>query len=135
MRRLSSLAWRSLGSRKLRSFLTTAGIALGVAVLFASLSAGVTMDAAVDKAAADEMGRADLRVGSLEEQGLTQATIDVITHVAGVSVAALRGVGVSESVSVGGGSGAAAEQADSRNTNISNAKHWFIFSSLGRPGG
>ena len=73
MRRLSSLAWRSLGARKMRSFLTTAGIALGVAVLFASLSAGATMDAAVDRAAADEMGHADLRVEALEEQGLSQA--------------------------------------------------------------
>ena len=88
MRRFSSLAWRSLGARKMRTFLTTAGVALGVAVLFASLSAGVTMDAAVDRAAADEMGRADLRVGALEEQGLSQATVDVIAHTEGVSVAA-----------------------------------------------
>jgi putative ABC transport system permease protein len=88
VRRLSSLAWRSLGSRKLRSFLTVAGIALGVAVLFASLSAGATMDAAVDSAAADEMGHADLRVQALEERGLSQATVDVIAGSAGVAVAA-----------------------------------------------
>ncbi len=88
MRRLSSLAWRSLGARKLRSFLTAAGIALGVAVLFASLSAGAAMDSAVDRAAADEMGSADMRVQALEEQGLTQATVDVISGEAGVSVAA-----------------------------------------------
>jgi len=87
VRRLSSLAWRSLGARKMRSFLTTAGIALGVAVLFAALSAGVTMDAAVDRAAADEMGRADLRVGP-RGAGLSQATVDVIAQTAGVSVAA-----------------------------------------------
>jgi putative ABC transport system permease protein len=72
----------------MRTFLTSAGIALGVAVLFAALSAGVTMDAAVDRAAADEMGRADLRVGALEEQGLSQATVDVIAQTGGVSVAA-----------------------------------------------
>jgi putative ABC transport system permease protein len=88
VRRLSSLAWRTLGSRKLRSFLTVAGIALGVAVLFASLSAGATMDAAVASAAADEMGHSDLRVQALEERGLSQATVDVITRSAGVSVAA-----------------------------------------------
>jgi putative ABC transport system permease protein len=88
VRRLSSLAWRSLGSRKLRSFLTVAGIALGVAVLFASLSAGATMDSAVDSAAADEMGHADLRVQALEERGLSQATVDVISTSAGVAVAA-----------------------------------------------
>lgn len=72
----------------MRSILTTAGIALGVAVLFAALSAGATMDAAVDRAAADEMGHADLRVGALEERGLSQETVDLIKRVAGVSVAA-----------------------------------------------
>jgi len=64
------------------------GIGLGVAVLYASLSAGAAMDSAVDKAAADEIGHADLRVQALEESGLSQATVDVIDHVAGVSVAA-----------------------------------------------
>jgi putative ABC transport system permease protein len=72
----------------MRSFLTMVGIALGVAVLFASLSAGATMDSAVDKAAADEMGRSDLRIQALEEQGLDAATVNVISQVAGVSVAA-----------------------------------------------
>jgi putative ABC transport system permease protein len=72
----------------MRSFLTMVGIALGVAVLFASLSAGATMDSAVDKAAADEMGRSALRVQALEEQGLDTATVNVISQVAGVSVAA-----------------------------------------------
>jgi len=56
VRGLSSLAWRNLRARLLRSVLTMAGVALGVAVLFASLSAGATMDAAVARAAADEMG-------------------------------------------------------------------------------
>jgi putative ABC transport system permease protein len=88
VRRLSSLAWRSLGARKLRSILTIAGIALGVAVLFASLSAGAAMDAAVNRAAADEMGRADLRVQALEERGLSGATVEVIAGTSGVSIAA-----------------------------------------------
>ena len=48
MRRLSSLAWRPLGARKVRSFLSMAGIALGVAVLFASLSAGASLAAGID---------------------------------------------------------------------------------------
>jgi putative ABC transport system permease protein len=72
----------------MRSFLTIAGIALGVAVLFASLSAGATMDAAVDRAAADEMGHAALRVQALEELGLSQATVDAIAQAPGVVVAA-----------------------------------------------
>jgi putative ABC transport system permease protein len=88
VRRFSSLAWRSLRARPLRSFLTAAGIALGVAVLFASLSAGATMDAAVDRAAADEIGHAALRVDALEEQGFSPGTVQAISKVAGVSVAA-----------------------------------------------
>jgi putative ABC transport system permease protein len=82
------LAWRSLGARKLRSFLTIVGVALGVAVLFASLSAGATMDAAVDRAASDEMDRAVLRVQALEERGLSPAAVQVAEQEAGVSVAA-----------------------------------------------
>ena len=88
MRRLSSLAWRSLGAQKLRSFLTTVGIGLGVAVLYASLSAGAAMDSAVDRAAADEIGHADLRIQALEESGLSSATIDVVRHMTDVAVAA-----------------------------------------------
>jgi putative ABC transport system permease protein len=88
VRRFSSLAWRSLRARPLRSFLTAAGIALGVAVLYASLSAGATMDAAVDRAAADEIGHAALRVEALEERGFTPQAVQAISHVAGVEVAA-----------------------------------------------
>ena len=65
-----------------------AGVALGVAVLFASLSAGATMDAAVARAAADEMGSSALRVEALEERGLSPATVALITRTAGVGVAA-----------------------------------------------
>jgi len=88
VRRLSSLAWRSLRAHPLRSFLTAAGIALGVAVLFASLSAGATMDAAVDRAAADEIGHAALRVQALEERGLSPETLAAIQAAPGLSVAA-----------------------------------------------
>jgi putative ABC transport system permease protein len=75
-------------ARRLRSALTIVGVALGVAVLFASLSAGSTMDAAVDRAATDEMGHAALRVQALEERGLSQETLNVVERAAGVEVAA-----------------------------------------------
>jgi putative ABC transport system permease protein len=88
VRRLSSLAWKSLWAHPLRSFLTSAGITLGVAVLFASLSAGATMDEAVDRAAADEMGHAVLRVQALEERGLGADTVATIEGVRGLAVAA-----------------------------------------------
>jgi putative ABC transport system permease protein len=88
VRRLSSLAWRSLLARRLRSFLTIAGVALGVAVLFASLAAGTTLDAAIDRAAADEMGHASVRVAALEEVGLSPAAVAAIEATAVVDVAA-----------------------------------------------
>jgi putative ABC transport system permease protein len=68
--------------------MTIAGVALGVAVLFASLSAGTSMDAAVTRAASDEMGRASLRVEALEERGLSPAAVLAVERAAGVSVAA-----------------------------------------------
>jgi putative ABC transport system permease protein len=88
MRRFSSLAGRSLRARPLRSALTMAGVALGVAVLFASLSASATMEAAVDRAAADEMGRAAVRVQTLEERGLSPDLLAVVTRTSGAAVAA-----------------------------------------------
>jgi putative ABC transport system permease protein len=88
VRRFSSLAWRSLRARPLRSFLTAFGIALGVGVLFASLSAGATMDTAVNRAAADEIGHAAVRVDALEERGLSAATVQAISGVAGVQITA-----------------------------------------------
>jgi putative ABC transport system permease protein len=72
----------------MRSFLTIAGVGLGVAVLFASLSAGATMDAAVDRAAAGEMGRAVVRVQALEERGLSPAAVQATERAVGVAVAA-----------------------------------------------
>jgi len=46
------------------------------------------MDAAVNRAAADEIGHAALRVDALEEQGLSPEAVTAITKVAGVQVAA-----------------------------------------------
>jgi putative ABC transport system permease protein len=88
MARLSSLAWRSLWARPLRTFLTIVGVALGVAVLFASLTTGATMDSALEHAAADDMGRADLRIEALEETGLTDATLAIVQGAFGLDVAA-----------------------------------------------
>ena len=46
------------------------------------------MDAAVNRAAADEIGHAALRVDALEERGLSPEALQAIAHVAGVSVVA-----------------------------------------------
>jgi ABC-type antimicrobial peptide transport system permease subunit len=75
---LSRYALRSLAARPLRSFLTVAGIALGVAVLFAALATNAGIDAAVDQTARDMIGRADLRVEGFAEGGLSRASVQAI---------------------------------------------------------
>ncbi|MGZ6339011.1 MAG: FtsX-like permease family protein [Candidatus Limnocylindrales bacterium] len=87
MRRLSSLAWRSLWGRPLRSLLTAAGIALGVAVLFAALVTNASIDAAADRTVRAVLGRSDLRVAAFTEAGLTEPTVRAIASTPGVAVA------------------------------------------------
>jgi putative ABC transport system permease protein len=85
---IDRLAWRTLASRPLRSLLTIAGIALGVAVLCASLTLGAALDAAVDRTVHDMVGRADLRVSAFLESGLSEAAVSTITTSEGVVDAA-----------------------------------------------
>ena len=87
MRSLSSIAWRSLASRRLRSLLTAAGIALGVAVVFAALATDRGVDESIERAARDQVGRADLRVVAFEEGGLSAATLAAVRASEGVAVA------------------------------------------------
>jgi putative ABC transport system permease protein len=81
---LDRLAWRAVAARPLRSLLTIVGIALGIAVLSASLTIGAALDAAVDKTVRDLVGRADLRVSGFLETGLSPTSIDIITSTDGV---------------------------------------------------
>jgi putative ABC transport system permease protein len=85
---LHALAWRSLRARPLRTTLTTIGVALGVAVLYAGLATNAGIDAAVDRAVTTMVGKADLRVASFGEGGLSSATVDTIEALPGVAVAA-----------------------------------------------
>lgn len=87
---LSRYALRSLAARPLRSFLTVAGIALGVAVLFAALATNAGIDAAVDQTARDMIGRADLRVEGFAEGGLSRASVQAIAGTPGVAIVAPR---------------------------------------------
>jgi putative ABC transport system permease protein len=84
---LDRLAWRAVVARPLRSLLTIVGIALGIAVLSASLTLGSALDAAVDKTVRDLVGRADLRVSGFLESGLSSNSIDTITTTDGVIAA------------------------------------------------
>jgi len=85
---IDRLAWRTLASRPLRSLLTIAGIALGVAVLCASLTLGAALDAAVDRTVRDMVGKADLRVSGFVESGLSESAIEAVTSSEGVVDAA-----------------------------------------------
>ena len=85
---IDRLAWRTLAARPLRSLLTIAGIALGVAVLCASLTLGAALDAAVDKTVRDMVGHADLRVSGFVEAGLSESAMSTIVGTNGVLDAA-----------------------------------------------
>src|SRR3954466_9632085 len=76
---LDRLAWRTLAARPLRSLLTIAGIALGVAVLCASLTLGAALDAAVQRTVNDMVGRADLRVSGFRDGGLSESAVATIS--------------------------------------------------------
>ena len=85
---LNRLAWRTLGARPLRTVLTILGVALGVAVLSASLTMGAGLDAAIDRTVRDVVGSADLRVSAFQDHALTDGTVDVIASTPGVAVVA-----------------------------------------------
>ncbi len=87
-RGLDGLAWRGLRARRLRTVLTTTGVALGVAVLFAGLSTNTGIESAVDRAVSTMVGRADLRVEAFGESGLSGVTLATIADTAGIDVVA-----------------------------------------------
>ncbi|HVA85899.1 MAG TPA: hypothetical protein VNF73_06225, partial [Candidatus Saccharimonadales bacterium] len=71
-------------SRRLRSLLTVAGIALGVGVLFATLATNAGIDRSVERTVTDVLGRTDLRVTAFQEVGLNPATIRAVATTPGV---------------------------------------------------
>jgi putative ABC transport system permease protein len=82
--RLSSLALRTLVARPARSALTIAGVALGVGVLFAVLVTNVGIAGGSERAVADRVGSADLRVSAFEERGLDPESVAAIGSAAEV---------------------------------------------------
>ena len=88
MRGLTAFGIRSMLARPLRAILTTVGIALGVAVLFASVATSAGIEAAIERTVVDLTGRADLRVGAFLETGLRPATVEAIEGTPGIAVAA-----------------------------------------------
>ena len=75
---LGSLAWRGLIARPLRTGLTVVGVALGVAVITATLIASQAADEAVAHSAAELLGRAELRVRAFNDGGFTPRTLQAL---------------------------------------------------------
>ena len=88
MSALNALARRTLVARPLRSVLTIVGIALGVGVLVAALVLNAGLDAAAERSAHDQLGRADLRVAAFEESGLSPASLAAMATTPGIAVVA-----------------------------------------------
>jgi len=86
--RLGALAWRGLAARPLRTALTVAGVALGVAVIAAALIAGQAATEAVRRAAQELYGSAQLRVRAFDTAGFTPRTVTALRQVPGVLNAA-----------------------------------------------
>jgi putative ABC transport system permease protein len=106
---LSSLAWRAVRARPVRATLTTIGIALGVAVLYAGLLTNLGIDRSIDRSVSDLLGRADVRVAALDGGGLSAEAVTAIESIPGVAVAAPqieRRTYLAASVATGGGSSA-----------------------------
>lgn len=86
--RLASIAWRGLFSRPLRTALTMAGVALGVAVVTATIVTGSSSQQALRSATADLLGSADVRLRAFEEAGFSPRTIQSLRALDGVEAAA-----------------------------------------------
>ena len=85
---LSSLAIRSLLARRGRTGLSIVGIALGIAVLYASLATDAGIGASIERTVRDLVGRADLRVEAFGPTDLAPASLTAIEDAPGVAVAA-----------------------------------------------
>ena len=86
--RLATLAWRGLSARPLRTALTAAGVALGVAIVAATLIANQAATETVERAASELFGQADLRVRAFAEAGLTPRAVTTLASLPGVEAIA-----------------------------------------------
>jgi len=73
--RFSAIAWRSLAARPLRTILTALGVALGVAIVGATLTANEASSRALERAAAQVLGSADLRVRAFNDAGFSPRAV------------------------------------------------------------
>jgi putative ABC transport system permease protein len=86
--RLATLAWRGLTARRLRSSLTIMGVALGVALVAGTLLASQAASEAVERAAQEILGKAEIRVRAFDPAGFTPRTVTTLRQIPGVKTAA-----------------------------------------------
>ena len=86
--RLGAIAWRGLRSRPLRTALAVVGVALGVAVVAASMITTAAADQAVRSAARELLGRAEIRLRAFDDVGFTPRTLQTVRGIPGVEVGA-----------------------------------------------
>lgn len=86
--RLATLAWRGLLARRLRTGLAAAGIALGVAVVTATIITGASAEQALRAATVELLGRADVRLRAFEDAGFQPRTVQALRATAGVEAVA-----------------------------------------------
>ncbi len=86
--RLAALARRGLAARPLRTLLTAAGVALGVAMVAGTLLANQAASEAVVRAAQELYGRADLRVRAFDPAGFSPRAVNTLRALPGVIAAA-----------------------------------------------
>jgi putative ABC transport system permease protein len=86
--RLASIAWRGLLARPLRTGLAVVGVALGVAVVAATIMTSASSEAALRSATVDLLGRADVRLRAFAEAGFTPRTLSALRSMADVTAVA-----------------------------------------------
>jgi putative ABC transport system permease protein len=86
--RLASIAWRGLLARPLRTGLAVAGVALGVAVLTATIITGSASQQALRGVTADLLGSADVRLRAFADAGFQPRTLQALRALPEAAVAA-----------------------------------------------
>ncbi|MGI8998268.1 MAG: FtsX-like permease family protein [Candidatus Limnocylindria bacterium] len=76
--RLATIAWRGLLARPLRTALAIIGVALGVAVVAATIITSSASDATLRSATVDLLGNADVRLRAFADTGFTPRTIQTL---------------------------------------------------------
>lgn len=76
--RLASIAWRGLLARPLRTALAVIGIALGVAVVTATIVTGASSEQALRGATVDLLGSADVRMRAFEDAGFSPRALQAV---------------------------------------------------------